>query len=135
LVAAGVFGLVDSLRRNGGDEGAAFVWYAPTRIRGALFDQLRAQDWLPRRVRRAVSSADRIDPRWGERPGALIRFCDDCELDEALAATAVSTDPEKQLEESSRARALAVAIEKLPERERHIVGMHYFHGVKFKEIG
>src|SRR5262249_29295379 len=51
LFSAGVFGLVDSLRRNGGDHGATFEWYARMRIRGAVFDELRAQDWLSRRTR------------------------------------------------------------------------------------
>src|SRR6185295_4970526 len=54
LIAAGVFGLVDSLRKNGGDQGAAFESYARIRIRGAILDELRAQDWLPRRARWAM---------------------------------------------------------------------------------
>src|SRR3990167_4367950 len=54
LVAAGVYGLVDSLRKNGGDHGPTFESYARIRIRGAILDELRTQDWLPRRARWAA---------------------------------------------------------------------------------
>src|SRR5215467_8820453 len=50
LVAAGSFGLIDALRKSV-DRGPAFEWYARIRIRGAVVDELRAQDWLTRRAR------------------------------------------------------------------------------------
>ena len=40
LMAAGVYGLVDALRKNGGDLGPAFEGYARIRIRGAILDEL-----------------------------------------------------------------------------------------------
>jgi len=136
LMAAGVFGLVDSLRRNGGDEGESFTWYARTRIRGAVFDELRAQDWLPRRARRAVtSSAQSATTRWGHVGHAVVSFSDDSSLEDALQLAIQSDDPVERIEARSQHRALVRAIEQLPERERRIVGMHYFHGVKFKDIG
>jgi RNA polymerase sigma factor for flagellar operon FliA len=134
LVAAGVFGLVDSLRRNGGDEGGAFTWYARTRIRGAVFDELRAQDWLPRRARRAATSAQSATTRWGH-VHAVVSYHDESALEEALQMAMQSDDPVEQIEARSLHRVLVRAIEQLPERERRIVGMHYFHGVKFKDIG
>src|SRR4029079_2609779 len=36
LVAAGTFGLIDSLRKNGAERGPTFEWYARIRIRGAV---------------------------------------------------------------------------------------------------
>src|SRR5580704_6104653 len=56
LVAAGTFGLVDALRKSA-DRGPAFDWYARIRIRGAVVDELRAQDWLTRRARTRVAKA------------------------------------------------------------------------------
>src|SRR5579864_4251310 len=56
LVAAGTFGLVDALRKST-DRGPAFDWYARIRIRGAVVDELRAQDWLTRRARTRVARA------------------------------------------------------------------------------
>src|SRR5258708_32441844 len=56
LVAAGTFGLVDALRKSS-DRGPAFEWYARIRIRGAVVDELRAQDWLTRRARTRLERA------------------------------------------------------------------------------
>ena len=53
LVAAGTFGLLDALRRQApAERGVEFGWYARVRIRGAILDELRSQDWLSRRARR-----------------------------------------------------------------------------------
>src|ERR1700760_2403351 len=60
LVAAGTFGLLDALRRqSAGERGVEFTWYARVRIRGAILDELRTQDWLSRRARRRFSSEER----------------------------------------------------------------------------
>ena len=130
LVAAGVFGLVDSLRKNGGDIGDGFEWYARTRIRGAIVDELRAQDWLPRRARRAAATHS-ATARWN----VVVSVEDVSGLEDALHAAVVTEDPVEQIEARSQHRALARAIELLPERERRIVGMHYFKGLRFKDIG
>jgi RNA polymerase sigma factor FliA len=132
LHSAGVFGLVDSLRRNGGDNGEAFEWYARTRIRGAVVDELRAQDWLTRRARAAVSAASEDGDA---RPAALVNIDDVSPTDEAAHLVALEQDPAATVEARDDFRVLARAMEQLPERERRIVGMHYFDGVKFKDIG
>lgn len=130
LVSAGVCGLMDSVRRNGGDGGVAFEWYARTRIRGAIFDELRAQDWLSRRARDRAEADD---------VGACVTVAF-VSLDDLTAAgerldPAADDDPAEVAEARSERRALAQAISELPERERVIVGRHYFEGVKFKDIG
>jgi RNA polymerase sigma factor for flagellar operon FliA len=51
LMQAGMMGLLDASRRFRETEQAQFETYAVTRIRGAMLDELRAQDWLPRSVR------------------------------------------------------------------------------------
>jgi RNA polymerase sigma factor for flagellar operon FliA len=51
LMQAGMMGLLDAVRRYQDTEEAQFETYAVTRIRGAMLDELRAQDWLPRSVR------------------------------------------------------------------------------------
>jgi RNA polymerase sigma factor FliA len=144
LLAAGVFGLVDSLRKNGGDEGETFEWYARLRIRGAIFDELRAQDWLPRRARSKTRAEDgrsecaspsAAEPLRSVVPKALVSLHDINGIEEAIHLATASDDPAEAIEARSEVRALAKAIEQLPDRERQIVGMHYFHGVKFKDIG
>jgi RNA polymerase sigma factor for flagellar operon FliA len=51
LVGYGVFGLFDAIEKFDPDKHVKFKTYAVTRIRGAIFDELRAIDWVPRSVR------------------------------------------------------------------------------------
>jgi RNA polymerase sigma factor for flagellar operon FliA len=51
LIQAGVFGLMDAIDRFLPGLGIRFEIYATQRIRGAILDELRAQDWVPRMVR------------------------------------------------------------------------------------
>lgn len=51
LVSYGVFGLMDAIEKFDLDKGFKFETYAVTRIRGAIIDELRSIDWVPRSVR------------------------------------------------------------------------------------
>jgi RNA polymerase sigma factor for flagellar operon FliA len=51
LVEFGVFGLLDAIEKFDPDKNVKFKTYAVTRIRGAIFDELRSIDWVPRSVR------------------------------------------------------------------------------------
>ncbi len=51
LVSYGMFGLIDAIERFDLDKGVKFETYAITRIRGAIIDELRSVDWVPRSVR------------------------------------------------------------------------------------
>ncbi len=52
LVSAGIMGLLDAVDKFNEDKGVAFKSYAEFRIRGAMLDELRSMDWVPRSVRR-----------------------------------------------------------------------------------
>jgi RNA polymerase sigma factor for flagellar operon FliA len=51
LVSYGMFGLIDALKKFEPSRGNKFETYAIPRIRGAIIDELRAMDWVPRSVR------------------------------------------------------------------------------------
>ena len=51
LVCYGVFGLFDAIEKFDPEKHVKFKTYAVTRIRGAIFDELRSIDWVPRSVR------------------------------------------------------------------------------------
>ncbi len=53
LIQAGMIGLFDALSRYQADQGAQFETFAMQRVRGAMLDELRGADWLPRSVRRS----------------------------------------------------------------------------------
>lgn len=52
LIQSGMMGLLDAASRYDDIHGAQFETYATQRIRGAMLDELRAADWLPRSLRR-----------------------------------------------------------------------------------
>lgn len=51
LMQAGMMGLLDAVRRYEAQDDAKFETYATTRVRGAMLDELRSQDWLSRGAR------------------------------------------------------------------------------------
>jgi len=72
LVSAGLFGLMDAIRGFDANRGIKFKTYCSTRIRGAILDQLRSQDWVPRLVRLKASRIERalqkLTAEYGREP-------------------------------------------------------------------
>ena len=58
LVTAGIFGLIDAISAFDLERGVKFETYCAPRIRGAILDELRSMDWVPRLVR---SRAHKLD--------------------------------------------------------------------------
>lgn len=56
LIQAGMIGLLESARNYDRNQGAKFETYASIRIRGAMLDEVRKQDWAPRSVHRNARS-------------------------------------------------------------------------------
>jgi RNA polymerase sigma factor for flagellar operon FliA len=63
LVGFGVFGLMDAIEKYDPDKHVKFKTYAVTRIRGAIFDELRSIDWVPRSVRQKTREIDDVVQR------------------------------------------------------------------------
>lgn len=59
LVSYGVFGLIDAIEKFDLERAIKFETYAITRIRGAIIDELRAMDWIPRSVRSKARDVER----------------------------------------------------------------------------
>lgn len=134
LIAAGMSGLWDAIRRHADKPSESFEWYVRVRIRGAILDELRAQDWLPRRARAAAAEAQEQGQTARAFAPAVVRFDDvsEWEQNRCLATLASS---EAAVDAKFTKETLARAVEQLPTRERHIVSAHYFRGVKFKDLG
>lgn len=81
LVQSGIFGLVDAIDRFEPDRGLKFETYAMQRIRGAILDDLRAQDWVPRLVR---SRAREVERAMENLEAKLHRSANDAEIAEEL---------------------------------------------------
>lgn len=59
LISSGVIGLMDAIEKYDPSRDNTFKTYAEFRIRGAILDELRAQDWVPRSVRDKAKLLDR----------------------------------------------------------------------------
>ncbi|MFJ4437441.1 RNA polymerase sigma factor WhiG [Streptomyces sp. NPDC088923] len=59
FVSSGVFGLIDAIEKFDIERSIKFETYAITRIRGAMIDELRALDWIPRSVRQKARNVER----------------------------------------------------------------------------
>ena len=69
LLQAGMIGLLDAFRNYDGSKGASFETYAGIRIRGAMIDEIRSGDWVPRSVhrnsRRISDAIDQVEQQLG----------------------------------------------------------------------
>jgi RNA polymerase sigma factor for flagellar operon FliA len=165
LIQAGMVGLLDALGRFDPNAGAAFLPFASQRIRGAMIDELRSRDWLPRSVRRSAREVDRVmhrlEQRLGRPPeerevaaelgmsladyqelltdvnnGFLLPFEEMvAETGEPEANEAGPRSPFAALLEGEQRDLLIQAIKALPEREKTLMGLYYQEELNLKEIG
>lgn len=84
LVGFGQFGLLDAINKFDIDKGVKFKTYATTRIRGAIFDELRELDWVPRSVRQ---KSREIEDTIVDLETKLGRAATDAEIADAMNMT------------------------------------------------
>tara|TARA_B100000686_G_scaffold345413_1_gene429985 strand:+ start:96 stop:857 length:762 start_codon:yes stop_codon:yes gene_type:complete len=60
LISVGVLGLIDAIEKFDPTRGAKFKTYAEFRVRGAILDELRSLDWVPRSVRQKATQLDNV---------------------------------------------------------------------------
>ena len=165
LIQAGTIGLLDALKRFDANQGASFATFASQRIRGAMLDELRSRDWVPRRVRRNARALDEtlrlLEQRLGRAPeereiaaalgidlaeyrqllldanGSQMVALDEMGEDEidAVSATSQALSPFAELAEGRDRERLIKAIEALPEREKLLLALYYQEDLNLKEIG
>jgi RNA polymerase sigma factor for flagellar operon FliA len=165
LVQVGLMALLEAARNYSETRGAKFETFASIRIRGAMLDEVRNQNWAPRsyyRKRRELSRAIRaVENRVGRPPEAreiaaeLGLSLDD--YNKLLADTSagplfsldeegeqsLGREPEGRAEENPRVsleseefqNSIAECITHLPEREATVLALYYQEELHLKEIG
>jgi RNA polymerase sigma factor FliA len=86
LISYGIFGLIDAIEKYEPSRGIKFETYAISRIRGAIIDELRAIDWVPRSVR---FKAREVEKAYVQLENTLKRPPSDAEIAKEMG---ISTD-------------------------------------------
>nr|MBA3459022.1 sigma-70 family RNA polymerase sigma factor [Deltaproteobacteria bacterium] len=158
LVAAGYLGLTEAAARYDATRSEPFPSFAEHRIRGAILDELRRGDMLPRRVRQAarkVQSAIREIENQGEQAtdarvavklgvsietyrselSQLVRF-DVESLDEKSPALGAATTiaPDDAAARRQEIAHVNAGLAKLEPRDVTILGLHYIEDLTYQEI-
>jgi len=84
LISAGILGLIDAIDKFDKSKEIMFKTYAEFRVRGAILDELRALDWVPRTVRQKATMVSRA---YAKLEGELGRPAEDEEMAEELEIT------------------------------------------------
>ena len=157
LIQVGLIGLLKAVEDYQTDSGAVFSTYATIRIRGAMLDELRGRDWLPRSVQRdlgrVAAAIEKVEQRVG-RPASEKEIADELDMNledyrvlaGELACARISQldeqelppgddEPADRVVEETRRTALANAITMLPEKEGLMLSLYYSEGLNLKEIG
>src|SRR5471030_2583105 len=71
LISSGVIGLMDAIDKYDPTRDNKFKTYAEFRIRGAILDELRAQDWVPRSIREKAKKIERAHMRLEQQLGRM----------------------------------------------------------------
>jgi RNA polymerase sigma factor for flagellar operon FliA len=162
LIQSGVVGLLEAAQKYDGSREASFETYAGIRIRGAMIDHVRPNDWTPRsvarRARELAAAMSRVEAREGReardseimaelgidsdtyysilRDVSAVRIASLDSLPEDDAGIGVAGDsPEAQTMGEHFHAALVGALEALPERERLLMSLYYAEELNLREIG
>lgn len=84
LISYGIFGLIDAIEKFDPEREIKFETYAINRIRGAIIDELRSIDWIPRSVR---SKARNVEKAYAALEARLQRTPTEAEIAEELGVT------------------------------------------------
>lgn len=159
LVSIGVMGLLDAHNRYDPDGGRPFETYAEFRIKGAILDSLRKQDFFPRRLRQKANKYHAAQTRLREQLGrdptddemadamnldleafqrlkgkvAPYSFVD--EADVAYSLTASTPDSYEIVDYKQTRETLVASIEQLPERQQLILDLYFNKELTLSEIG
>src|SRR5918998_152581 len=154
LMSYGLLGLIGAIERFDLEREIKFETFAVARVKGAIIDELRSLDWVPRSVRarardvekahRALEAnlqraptdeemAQKLEISVDDFQGVLLEIANSSVL--ATIQDPGAVDPEAEAHASELKDRLAEAIEHLPERERLVIALYYYENLTLREIG
>jgi len=164
IVSCGTIALMNAIDRFNPDRGIKFETYASIRVRGAMLDFMRKQDWVSRSARKSIRDVNNAydvlrdagsptmpsDSEVAEYLGIEVGELHE-HLGNSYAASILSMEelisnnmtsqfrsedptPEEIVENSEFSEALERGIDQLSEKERIIISLYYYEGLKAKHI-
>ena len=159
LVSAAMTGLIEAADRYDGTREEPFVAFAEKRIRGAVLDELRRGDMMPRRVRQTArkvgATIRQLEQRLGRAPedteiaaelGVSIEtYRDELEMLTHVSFVDLSARedrlegetgaPDGEVERAQLVARLRQGLDALPERDAQILSLYYVEEFNYAEIG
>jgi len=159
LLQVGVIGLIQAGATYDASRGASFATYAGIRIKGAMLDEVRRTDWLPRslqqNLKRIGETITQLEARYGRsatdsevaselgitveeyhEQSRELSYCRLSSLDDSpVDVQSEEPDPLSRLEEGDLRHRLINAMKSLPEREAMMMSLYYVDELNLKEIG
>jgi len=164
LVSYGVIGLIDAIERYDPAKDTKFETYSTIRIRGAIIDQIRNLDWVPRSVRQKSKllkeaysglemelgrepTVDEVAARLGKTSDDVNKMLSETcsfnviSLEDELGESyrlqvrdSVNATPEEALIKKEMLENLKHGIKRLSEREQLVLDLYYNKELAYKEI-
>lgn len=165
LIQAGMIGLIEASRNFDATKGAAFTTYAGIRIRGAILDEVRKDDWAPRSVHKNMKkfaiAIRRIEHETGrdakdaeiakvlgislneyheilqDMNGVKIFAFEDLGLNDDFVNTHQSSTPNplERIQNEDFKHKLAQEVAGLPDKEKLVLALYYDEELNLREIG
>lgn len=165
LVSYGIIGLIDAIDKFDPSKNIKFETYSGIRIRGAIIDQIRSLDWVPRSIRQKSKlfkdAYFELESKLGREPSIqeiankLQKSSKEVEkiLEETNIYNVVSleeeitenyrlqirdkedNDPESLLLKNDLIDKLKLQIDSLSEKEKIVISLYYYKELTYKEIG
>ena len=157
LVSYGIFGLIDAIDKFDCLKEVKFETYASLRIRGAILDQIRKMDWIPRTIRQRQKKIDAVIKEVEQTTGrsatdediamglgisaeeyldwqSQMKITGLVSLNYSRHTTARFDGPEESVEKEELTKVLGEALELLTEKEKKVVTLYYYEDLTLKEI-
>ena len=161
MSSQGVLALINSVDRYDYKRGVQFDSFASIRVRGAIIDYLRKRDWVPKGAKKRIRGLNETQI---ELQNELGRLPNDNEIADELGITTEDVEnirveemrmniiefedflesgvidipsveePESVILKDELQKTLAQQIDSLEEKEKNVLSLHYYEGLKLKEI-
>lgn len=162
VINEGVIALMDAIESYDSTKGAKFETYATIKVKGAIIDYVRKQDWVPRNIRKFAKQLDkansmlynlngrvptneelaeylgiseeRLLKNMADCSGALVLSFEELLYEDNIDEPAMDNPTDGALLHDEMRKVIASAIEELRDKERQVVILYYYKNMKYSDI-